>query len=53
MATPERVEVDAVAVIRADHGQTGKSAFSCFGLSDNRKMALGAEIREACHDVMS
>ena len=50
MATPERVQVDAVAVIRANHGQAGKPAFSCFGLPDNRESPLAAEIQQVRHD---
>jgi hypothetical protein len=47
MATPERVQVDAVAVIRANHSQAGEPAFSCFGLPHNREIAPAAEIQEA------
>jgi hypothetical protein len=49
MATPERIQVDAVAVIRANHGQAGEAAFSCFGLLNNREVAPAAEIQEARH----
>ena len=50
MATPERVQVDAVPVIRANHGQAGESAFSCFGLPNNREWPQAAEIQQARHD---
>jgi len=49
MATPQRIQVDAVAVIRANHGQAGEAAFSCFGLPNNREAAPAAEIQEAHH----
>ena len=49
MATSERVQVNAVAVIRANHGQAGKPAVSCFGLLHNREVAPAAEIQEARH----
>jgi hypothetical protein len=49
MATSERVQVNAVAVIRANHGQAGKPAFSCFGLLYNREVAPAGEIQEARH----
>jgi hypothetical protein len=38
-----------VAVIRANHGQAGEPAFSCFGLLHNREVAPAAEIQEAGH----
>src|SRR5262249_49125364 len=50
MATPERVQVDAVAVIGTYHGQAGEPAFSRFSLLDNREAALAAEIQQGCHD---
>jgi hypothetical protein len=53
MATPERVQVDAVAVIRANHGEASKSTLSCLGLSNNWNMALAAEIHGASTTVMS
>ena len=49
MATSERIQVDAVAVIRANHGQTGEPAFGCFSLLHNREMTPAAEIQEARH----
>jgi hypothetical protein len=49
MATPERVQIDAVAVIRANHSQAGEPAFSCFGLLHNGEVAPAAEIQEARH----
>jgi hypothetical protein len=36
-------------VIRANHGQTGEPAFSCFSLLYNREMTPAAEIQEARH----
>src|SRR5262249_21696548 len=47
MATPQRVQVDAMTVIRANHSQAGEPAFSCFGLPHNREVAPAAEIQEA------
>jgi hypothetical protein len=47
MATPQRVQVDAMAVIRTNHGQAGEPAFSCFGLPHNREVAPAADIQEA------
>ena len=44
MATPQRVQVDSVAVIRAIHGQAGEPAFSCFGLLYDREVAPAGEI---------
>src|SRR5215472_8750162 len=49
MATPERVKVDAVAVIRANHGQAGEPAFRCFGLVHNREVPLGIKIQQTRH----
>src|SRR5262249_22798837 len=47
IATPQCVQVDAMAVIRANHGQAGEPAFSCFGLPHNGEVAPAAEIQEA------
>ena len=44
MATPERVKIDAVAVIRTNHGQAGEPAFSCFGLLYCREAVPTADI---------
>jgi hypothetical protein len=49
MAAPKRVQVDAVAVIRANHGQAREPALSCFGLLHDREVASAAEIQEARH----
>jgi hypothetical protein len=37
MTTPKRIEVNAVAVIRGNHGEAGKSAFGRFRLLDDRQ----------------
>src|SRR3974390_1152143 len=50
MATPERVQVDAVAVVRANHCQAGEPAFSRLGLLDYWEAALAAEIQRDRHD---
>ena len=50
MAAPERVQVDAVAVIRADHCEAGEPAFSRLSLLDNWEAALAAEIQQDRHD---
>src|SRR5215813_12840143 len=50
MATPERVQVDATAVIRANHCQAGKPAFSRLGLLDNWEATLTTEIQQDRHD---
>jgi len=50
MATPERVQVDAVAVVGTNHRQAGEPAFSCLGLPDNREVTPAAKIQEARHD---
>src|SRR5262249_50033382 len=47
MATPQRVQVDAMTVIRANHSQAGEPAFSRFGLPHNREIAPAAEIQYA------
>src|SRR5262249_24875089 len=47
MGTPQRVQVDAMAVIRTNHGQASEPAFSCFGLPYNREVAPAVEIQEA------
>ena len=49
VATPECIQVDAMAVIRADHGQAGEPAFSGFSLLHDREVGPAAEIQEACH----
>src|SRR6516165_4048309 len=50
MATPECIQVDAVAVIRANHRQAGEPAFSGLGLLDNWEAAMAAEIQQGRHD---
>src|SRR6476661_5378902 len=52
IATPKGVQIDAVAVIRANHGQAGESAFSCFGLPNNRESPQAAEIQKVRHDYI-
>jgi hypothetical protein len=47
MATPQRVQVDAVAVVRSDHCEAGETTFSRFGLIDDRQAAPAAEIQQA------
>ena len=49
MATPQCVKVDAVTVIRTNHGQAGEPAFSCFGLLYNREAAPATEVQDARH----
>ena len=49
MSTPERIKVDSVTMIRANHGETGKPALSCFGLLDNWKATSAPEIQETRH----
>jgi hypothetical protein len=44
MATPKRVQIYTMPVIRANHGQASESAFSLFGLADNREVAQAGEI---------
>ena len=53
MPSAKRVQVDAVAVIRANHGQAGEPAFSCFGLLNNREVAPAAEIQKARHVTLT
>jgi hypothetical protein len=36
-------------MIRANHGQTGEPALSCFGLLDNWEAASAAEIQDTRH----
>src|SRR6516165_4119659 len=50
MAPPKRVQIDAMSVIRADHGQAGEPTFGRLGLLDNRQDAPAAEIQQAHHD---
>src|SRR5437763_346191 len=50
MAAPERVQIDAVAVVRRDHGQTGETAFGGFRLMDDGQAAPAAEIQQTRHD---
>ena len=35
MATPQRVQIESVAVVRGDHGQAGEAALGRFGLPDD------------------
>src|SRR6266487_3851659 len=44
MTPSKRVQVNAPTVIRANHGEAGKSAFCCFGLLNNREPTLTKEI---------
>jgi hypothetical protein len=46
VSAPERIKVDAVTVIRANHGETGEPALSRFGLLNDGKAASAAEIQQ-------
>src|SRR6266566_4393427 len=47
MTTPKRVQVDAMAMIRGNHGQASQSAFGRFGLLDDGQAAPAGEVEQA------
>ena len=44
MASTQRVEIDAMAVVAGDHGEAGEAAFSGLGLQDERQTRAAGEI---------
>src|SRR5689334_927817 len=46
----QSVQVDAVAVIRGDHGQACEPAFSGLRLMNDREMPARFEMQQRCHD---
>ncbi len=46
MSAPKRIKIDAVTVIRANHGETGEPALSCFSLLNDWQAAPTAEIQQ-------
>jgi hypothetical protein len=49
VAAPQRVQVDAVAVVGGDHGQAGEAAFGGLGLQDARQAPAAAEVEEVAY----
>src|SRR4051812_3829150 len=43
---PQRVQVDAVAMVAGDHGEAGEAAFRGLVLQDARQPAAAAEMQE-------